>query len=354
MFARINKWLAQYKKYLFSYKDGFWEFPCLYNSPDAMVATLAKMPFNKHDSKSQTITTNSPFLQGVLHYQEIETGLWIQIIDASFKANVAFKLIYDDNPMDYYSAGYYVNKQDLVSVSPTMNGIKYYNKTFTFNKPGVSIDACYPKGTDSIFICIYFDKNWFDKNILTNQDIVSSNLRVFLKEEQPTIVWPDLIVDETNLYEKIFEIIQVKGEKGTSNVLQLKINTIDLIFNLFKKIANIDLLQNQNSLSNFDRKYILKAEKILIENLQTNFPGIENIANEIGVSPTKLKQNFKQFFGQTLFDFYQEKQMQLAKISLLKSEIKIKELASNLGYENASKFAKTFKKIHGILPSDLK
>ncbi len=82
------------------------------------------------------------------------------------------------------------------------------------------------------------------------------------------------------------------------------------------------------------------------------FPGIETIATEIGMSATKLKANFKQYYGQTMFDYYNTKQLNFAKQLLEQHANSIKEIAHMLGYVNASKFSSAFKKHFGMLPSD--
>ena len=62
---------------------------------------------------------------------------------------------------------------------------------------------------------------------------------------------------------------------------------------------------------------------------------------------------FKKVYGNSMLQYYQEKQMILA-FSLLKNKgNSVKDIAQTLGYSNASNFTIAFKKVHNILPSEI-
>jgi AraC-like DNA-binding protein len=96
---------------------------------------------------------------------------------------------------------------------------------------------------------------------------------------------------------------------------------------------------------------VFKAEKILMDNIDGDFPGIDFIAKETGLSPTKLKKDFKVVFGTSVLKYFREKQMLIAKDLLHNEDVLVKELAHKFGYENAGKFSIVYKKYFRILPS---
>lgn len=106
-------------------------------------------------------------------------------------------------------------------------------------------------------------------------------------------------------------------------------------------------------LTDTDRKYIQKVENYLKDNLLNSFPGNEAIAEKVGVSPTKLKNDFKTIHNQSIYQYYRHHQMTLANKLLIEKAATVKEVANLLGYENASKFAAVFKEQFGVLPSSL-
>jgi hypothetical protein len=81
----VKKWLKNFKKYFFSYKEGFYEIPFLANSPELIVESFGNMPFVKNYPDKRYFTTNNLFVNGDGHYQKIEEGLWIIISNISVK-----------------------------------------------------------------------------------------------------------------------------------------------------------------------------------------------------------------------------------------------------------------------------
>ena len=102
-----------------------------------------------------------------------------------------------------------------------------------------------------------------------------------------------------------------------------------------------------------DRKKIFKAQRLLAENICSPFIGIENLAKQVGISPTKLKSDFKLMFGETIFQYFRQKQMEQALRLLENSGKPIKDIANQMGYENAAKFSAAFKEHMGTLPSNI-
>ena len=88
-------------------------------------------------------------------------------------------------------------------------------------------------------------------------------------------------------------------------------------------------------------------------NIYGKFPGIEILAKQFDVSPTKLKNDFKTRYGTSIFNYFQTKQMELAYQIIANEGLKIKEVATLFQYENASKFTKAFEKVNKTLPSQL-
>ncbi len=99
---------------------------------------------------------------------------------------------------------------------------------------------------------------------------------------------------------------------------------------------------------------IVKAERIITDNISSFFPGVQNIADEVNMSSTKLKIVFKAIYGTSMLQYLIEKKMVLAMEMLLNSDEQIKNIAMATGHENGSKFSSNFKKQYGKLPSQVR
>ncbi|OOV20778.1 hypothetical protein BXU10_08645 [Flavobacterium sp. LM4] len=71
------------------------------------------------------------------------------------------------------------------------------------------------------------------------------------------------------------------------------------------------------------------------------------------MSPSKLKMDFKSVYGTSILQYNIEKKMELALQLLLNTNMQIKYIAQEVGYESHSKFSAAFKKKYGKLPSEL-
>ncbi|MDA0147889.1 helix-turn-helix domain-containing protein [Vibrio sp. LaRot3] len=93
------------------------------------------------------------------------------------------------------------------------------------------------------------------------------------------------------------------------------------------------------------------ARDLLLADL-SRAPTIAEISASTGLNPVKLKNSFKQLFGESLYAFFLKHRMDEAKVML--KQRGVTETAIALGYSNVSHFSSAFKKQHGLLPSEMK
>ena len=72
------------------------------------------------------------------------------------------------------------------------------------------------------------------------------------------------------------------------------------------------------------------------------------------LSSTQLRENFKKYTGCTMVEFKNKLRVENAKIQLLKTNLPVKVIAAQLGFENVFYFSKVFKQFTGVSPSEFK
>jgi AraC family transcriptional activator of pyochelin receptor len=87
-----------------------------------------------------------------------------------------------------------------------------------------------------------------------------------------------------------------------------------------------------------------------IENNYQTPPTIAQLAQEVGMSETVLKTNFKNCFGNTIYGYLFEYRMHIARKLLQETTLTIAEIAERSGYEYASHFTTAFKRKFGVSP----
>jgi AraC-like DNA-binding protein len=113
---------------------------------------------------------------------------------------------------------------------------------------------------------------------------------------------------------------------------------------LEKKSSHIDL-------------YLVKvkeAEAILLAHLQKTPPRMGMIAKTVALSESTLKRYFKLIYGKSVYGYYLNKKMELARTIFLQKPYSVNEIAELMGYEKVSHFIEIFKKHHGCSPGSIK
>lgn len=154
------------------------------------------------------------------------------------------------------------------------------------------------------------------------------------------------VITQVNM---LFEALM--GGEQPAGRKELLVNT--LMVDFLNKTLNHQVPQGP---SNTDAHFIkvMEAEAILKAHLEANLPTVNMIAQQVSLSESTLKRHFKIVFGKSLYEYYLEKKMQLAKNLLQEQPLTVYQAASRLGYEKVSNFIWIFKKHHGYSPGTIK
>ena len=96
---------------------------------------------------------------------------------------------------------------------------------------------------------------------------------------------------------------------------------------------------------------VLDIHKRLISNLQER-PTIEELSKEYLINTATLKDTFKGVYGQPIGTYMKVYRMKQAAALLRQTQATIAEIASQVGYENQSKFATAFRDVMKIAPAE--
>lgn len=94
---------------------------------------------------------------------------------------------------------------------------------------------------------------------------------------------------------------------------------------------------------------IRKAKDIIIARMAEP-PSLQELATEIGLNIKKLKEGFKQIYGDSVFSFLLDYKMEHARRLLETNQFNVNEVGIKIGYSTASHFIAAFKKKFGSTP----
>ena len=131
--------------------------------------------------------------------------------------------------------------------------------------------------------------------------------------------------------------------------LYVKGKVYELLSLHFQKEENTEgqycpfLVDEQNVLK------IRKAKEIIISRMAEP-PSLQELSTEIGLSLKKLKEGFKQIYGDTVYSFLFDYKMEHSRRLLESNQFNVNEVGLKVGYSTSSHFIAAFKKKFGTTP----
>lgn len=101
-----------------------------------------------------------------------------------------------------------------------------------------------------------------------------------------------------------------------------------------------------------DREKISLARDTLLQHIGEPLT-IKELSRKAAINECYLKKGFKEMYGTTIFDFFQNQRMEHAKYLLYEKGLTVTEVSASLGYSSISHFSTAFKKHTGIKPCEL-
>lgn len=131
--------------------------------------------------------------------------------------------------------------------------------------------------------------------------------------------------------------------------LYVKGKIYELMSLYFNKTQDADLEQCP-FLADEDNVKRLKLAKEIIISRMAEPPTLAELSQEIGLSLKKLKEGFKQIYGDSVYGFLFDYKMEYARKMLEAGGHNVNEVGLKVGYSTASHFIASFKKKYGTTP----
>ncbi|MGB5437410.1 MAG: AraC family transcriptional regulator [Maribacter sp.] len=135
------------------------------------------------------------------------------------------------------------------------------------------------------------------------------------------------------------------------SIKELYINgkVYELISLYFNKSTDADLEQCPFLVDEDNVKRIRQAKDIMINHMAEP-PSLPELAKQVGLSLKKLKEGFKQIYGDSVYSFLFDYKMEHARRLLETGQNNVNEVGLKVGYSTSSHFIAAFKKKYGTTP----
>lgn len=131
--------------------------------------------------------------------------------------------------------------------------------------------------------------------------------------------------------------------------LYIKGKVYELISLYFNRTEDADMEQCPFLVDEDNIKRIRKAKEIIIARMAEP-PTLVELSEEIGLSLKRLKEGFKQIYGDTVFSFLFDYKMEYARKMLESGKYNVNEVGLKVGYSTGSHFIAAFRKRYGTTP----
>jgi len=166
---------------------------------------------------------------------------------------------------------------------------------------------------------------------------------------QPATLLPRPEWTTKEIQDITFRILHVSLEDPSQRkYFSLLVKT--LLFHLLYQAVQQQPASNYN---HYEIDSIQAARDMIKKNIRYHFV-IREIAQKVGMNEFKLKNGFRELFGNGVYEYLRSERMQIARQLLTDSGRSIKEIASMTGYRSVNSFIKAFKKMYGVTPGDFR
>ena len=145
----------------------------------------------------------------------------------------------------------------------------------------------------------------------------------------------------------VFEQLYAAKEHETSQYFRIKV--LELLYHATKLRK-----EDRVAATYYAREHIeivKRVRKAMLKDLSRSTP-LEQFLRGEAISTVTFQTIFKQIYGRSPYAYLKHYRMNSAAVQLRESNESINQIALSLGYSNASKFARAFRDVFGVLPKD--
>lgn len=283
------------------------------------------------------------FGTGGMRYLQLQEGLFINQIDLQLKAPLTMNR-QAKNQNDYFILNFHTSRSDIIQKTETKEyKLGFQNINILLSSACAETQIFIPPHAPVQIFNIGFTRKWLEENILADKQESVYNI---FQTNDPIYLFENI---NYTYKKKLKQIDLPLRDKLTASSIAFQL--LDYFFTqLSKSERTQEDFQNVN-LQEFST--MVKVREGMDDSISQTQP-VEDLAKQAGMSLSKFKTLFKQFFGTTPYQYYLTNRMEKSMELLEQKTYSVSEVGYLVGYANLSQFSKSFQKHFGVLPSEVK
>lgn len=306
----------------------------------------------RKEGQEHKLFLNPKFGQGTISGFSFHQGISLLLVDINLVEEV--HLNYQDQPESPIHFHYCLQGSlSLQLGNPARNyDLPTLMSAISAQQMPAERTICFPKETQIQYALLYLHRSSYFGVGHSRLHELPPNMRMIFQDQSgriPFLFKTNYSIPTAHCLKQILE----SPYEGLIRQVFVQAKALELLS------LQLNLYEEQSHSSNgifmlkpYDLDRILLAEQILLENLQ-QAPTILELAKRCGINQQKLKRGFKIVFHKTVNQYLREARLEASRSLLLQGSFSIKEVAAQVGYVNASHFARRFKERYGMLPKNV-
>jgi AraC family transcriptional activator of pyochelin receptor len=251
--------------------------------------------------------------------------------------------IRDEGPFFFmYLALQHDRRLEIEGLGPQLIREGQYNLLYS---PSFDLYSLHEAGKDYITLSLQYDRTALKEWSSYFPPLVPFLEKV--KAGQPAILVDGNRWINKEIQDSIYRLTHIPLEVPGYRVY-FDLMTRSLLFHLLLQAVQ---QQPASPYSHYEIEGIYAAREMIRQNIRRHFV-IREIAQKVGVNEFKLKNGFRELFGNGVYEYLRLERMQEARELLHTNSRSIKEIAARTGYKSVNSFIKAFKKEFGLTPGE--
>lgn len=200
----------------------------------------------------------------------------------------------------------------------------------------------FPANTDIYFLVVGVMKDVL-KELLAIAN-PNSTVQTILQAEAGFLFYESMSVEIHKLVKQATDA----REDNDLGTFYRRLKVHELLYLVFEKLQKRET-QPHSAIHKDDVEKLFLIRTAVLSDLSIQ-PSLPALAKMVGFGETKMRDLFKQVFGDSIYNYYQQARMDEAAFLLKHGGLSVSETGYQLGFANLSHFARLFEKYHGITP----
>jgi AraC-like DNA-binding protein len=259
----------------------------------------------------------------------------------SYRLNAPLQVIKESK--DELDASVYIVFYELeVPHTADINGTKFvYDQGVNIYTQPINAVLEFPASTLRNTVCMRIDRRRLADLLAGEEEIFPEEL---LRQEESFFVHEQL----TPAMRSVLAELRTPPEARNLQRLFYQVRAQQLVYLLMeqlnKRTGGPVRSNNEEEIAK-----VFKARELLTGDL-AEAPGIASLARGVLMSESQLKQAFREVFGVSIYQYFQNARMEKAKEMLAESGRTVKEVGYELGFTNIGHFSRLFERVYRVKP----